>query len=465
MRKRLVLVLVGLVAGALVVAGFGTLIVTRRTARTDASRQLLQQATVFAQAANEVRTARVVEVVNRVLKLEGGEIIVVSGGGVVTTPLPAGLSPGALSGSQLAAGQPISGWQGSTAFAAVPTSVSSLLVPVLPTGSHTAVLLTRTVGSLGPSWLYFVLVAGLTLLGAAGIALWLSQRITRPLVDATVVTSRVAGGELSARVTTSSGDIPELVSLAESINTMAARLESTRDHERQMLLSVSHDLRTPLTSIRGYAEAIEEGVAPDTAKAAGVIVSESRRLERLVADLLDLARLELSQLSLRIGPTDVGDVVGRTVEGFLPRASSRGVTLSAAVSEHGPSVVAAADPDRLGQVIANLVENALVFASTAVTVSVLAGPIPAWSNRPGATILVEDDGAGIAPGDLSRVFERFYQADGAAARGSGLGLAIVAELVRAMGGTVQAVSPTGPAGGTRMVVSLPSWDGQAPRPT
>jgi len=463
MRNRLVLVLVALVAGALIAAGFGTLLVTRRAARNDASKQLLAQATVFAQAANEVRNLRVLAVVDRMLELENGKIIAISSAGTVTTPLPAGLSVSELAGSQLAAGRPVSGWSGNTAFAAVPSSVGSQLLPRLPPGSSTAVLLTRTVGSLGPSWWYFVLVAGITLLVAAGIAIWLSQRITRPLVEATAVTGRVAGGELSARVATTQGDIPELVSLAESINSMAARLEGTRDHERQMLLSVSHDLRTPLTSIRGYAEAIEEGVAEDTAKAAAVIVSESRRLERLVADLLDLARLELSQLSLRIGPIDAGGVARATVEGFLPGASARGVTLSAVVPP-GPPVVAAADADRLGQVLANLVENALAFASTAVTVTVKAGPVPAWGGRSGITILVEDDGTGIAPDDLSRVFERFYQADRGAARGSGLGLAIVAELLRAMGGMVQAVSPTGPAGGTRMVVCLPSWDGPVPRP-
>jgi two-component system sensor histidine kinase BaeS len=451
-------VLVGLVAGALLVAGIGTLLVTRQSARNNASSQLLQQAGVFSRAASEVKTARVLAVVDRVLELENGRIIAVSSSGVITAALPAGLPASALDGAQLAAGRSVSGWQGGTAFAAVPTSVPTALLPRLPAGTVTAVLLTRTVGTLGPSWLYFVLVAGITLLVAAGLAIGLSRRITRPLVEATAVTSRVAGGELSARVETAAGDIPELVSLAESINSMAARLEGTRDHERQMLLSVSHDLRTPLTSIRGYAEAIVEGVAEDTAKAAAVIVSESRRLERLVADLLDLARLELSQLSLRIGPVDVGEVARATVEGFLPGAASRGVTLRASLPQ-GPAVVAAADADRLGQVIANLVENALAFASTAVTVTVVAGPVPALGNRMGASVVVDDDGVGIAPADLSRVFERFYQADRGAARGSGLGLAIVAELVRAMGGTVQAVSPTGPAGGTRMVVSVPSWEG------
>lgn len=441
------LALVGLVAGALVAAGAGSLLIARHAARRQAQDALLQQAQVFARAAREVKAARVLAVVDGVLKLEGGEIVTIGTGGLILTPLPAGVSIGANQAQQLGTGRAITGWYGDTAFAAVP--VATGLVSPRFSQRHFAVLLTRAGGNLGPSWLYFVFVTGLTLAGAALLALWLSRRITRPLVEATAVTGRVASGELTARVPTSGRDIPELVSLADSINSMAERLEGTRERERQMLLSVSHDLRTPLTSIRGYAEAIQDGVA-DGPQAAAVIVSESRRLERLVADLLDLARLEMSRLSLHIGPTDVAGVLASSVEGFLPDAGTRGVTLRTALPPGGELILAAADSDRLAQVVANLVENALAFASSAVTVGVAAAPAE-------VTITVDDDGAGIARADLSKVFERFYQADRGAARGSGLGLAIVAELVRAMGGTVGATSPTGPAGGTRMSVSLRRW--------
>jgi two-component system sensor histidine kinase BaeS len=252
---------------------------------------------------------------------------------------------------------------------------------------------------------------------------------------------------MSARIAQGEGEIPELVTLANSINSMAERLEHTRERERQMLLSVSHDLRTPLTSIRGYAEAIEDGVAESVPKAASVIVSESRRLERLVADLLDLARLEMAALSLNVVATDVAAVVGATVEGFLPMASAGGISLQTDLTSSANALYARADPDRLAQVVANLVENALAHATTAVTVSLQAA-------AGGVVIAVDDDGRGIAGEDLPRIFERFYQADRGSARGSGLGLAIVSELLRAMGGKIEAVSPTGPAGGTRMVVWL-----------
>jgi two-component system sensor histidine kinase BaeS len=238
---------------------------------------------------------------------------------------------------------------------------------------------------------------------------------------------------------------------------MAGRLAGGRERERQLLLSVSHDLRTPLTSIRGYAEAIQEGVASDAVAAAGVIVNESRRLERLVADLLDLARLGADRLSLHVGPTDVGQVVSETITGFLPKAEAARLSLSSQIG--APGLLVAADPDRLGQVIANLVENSLGFARQAVTVSIVASPGLATDPAGEVLVLVEDDGPGIASEDLARVFDRFYQADSGAAarRGVGLGLAIVAELVRAMGGHVRAESPIAPGGGTRMIVALRSW--------
>jgi two-component system sensor histidine kinase BaeS len=243
-------------------------------------------------------------------------------------------------------------------------------------------------------------------------------------------------------------DYPEFSSLARSINAMAQSLADGRSRERQLLLSVSHDLRTPLTSIRGFAEAITDGATDDTSRAAGVIIAESRRLERLVGDLLDLGKLEAEQLSFHIRPTDMAEVVGITAEGFRPLAERGGLHLSVDVPELGASVVSA-DPDRVAQLLANLIENAFTYARTAVLVSLGATP-------DGQVIVVEDDGPGIAPTDLPHVFDRFYQADRGPNRkvGSGLGLAIVAELATAMGATIQAVSPVSADGGSRFVVTL-----------
>jgi two-component system sensor histidine kinase BaeS len=241
----------------------------------------------------------------------------------------------------------------------------------------------------------------------------------------------------------------ELGSLANAINAMANDLDVARGHERAFLLSVSHDLRTPLTSIRGYAEAIADGTVQGMdarIRAADVISSESRRLERLVADLLDLARLDAHQFSLTTTVIDAGAVVRDTVEAFRPAATEIGVEL--VIDGDEPAMVAA-DAQRLAQIVANLVENALKFATSRVSVGV---------RTAGASVElhVDDDGPGIAPADLPHVFERLYTSRTVPGRtlGTGIGLAIVRELASAMDGDAR-VEPIDRVG-TRFVVSFPA---------
>jgi signal transduction histidine kinase len=240
---------------------------------------------------------------------------------------------------------------------------------------------------------------------------------------------------------------------------MAQSLEDGRARERQLLLAVSHDLRTPLTSIRGFAEAIKDGAIEDSEQAADVIIAESQRLERLVGDLLDLTKLEARQMSIAMRPTDAAEVAGTTSEGFRPAAAKSGVEIITEVPEYGETPPVAADPDRLAQLLANLLENAITFARSTVRVSVTDG-------LGVCTIRVDDDGPGIAQGDLVRVFERFYRADRGPSRelGSGLGLAIVSELAAAMGGTVRAESPITDRGGSRFVLTLQRWPQPVPEP-
>lgn len=453
--------MVGLVAAALIVAGAGSLLVARVSSRHDAARQLLEQGETLSSAVARVKLPRVVLLVDRVLRLEGGSVVEMQPGGQLTGTLPAGLDAAGVDTAALAAGTAVSGWQGNLAYAAVPLSFTPRVAAHLAVGAHYVVVLTQPIGPLGASWGYllavFVVILGLT----AVVAAFLSRRVTRPVLEAADVAGRISRGELAARVETRRGDIAELTSLAESVNAMAAGLQGAREREGQLLLSVSHDLRTPLTSIRGYAEAIQDGVSDVPADAAGVIVVEAKRLERLVADLLDLAKLETQHLSLRIEPVDAGVLVGQVAAGFAPEAARRHVALEVtAAGTHRP--VAAADPDRLAQILANLTENAIGYAAGRV---VLAADQVEGSGAGEVRLTVTDDGPGIPPEALDRVFDRFYQVDhGAAVRGgSGLGLAIVAELVQAMGGAVHAESPLTGAGGTRMVVTLRA-PGSPPRP-
>jgi len=286
------------------------------------------------------------------------------------------------------------------------------------------------------------------------VAAALARRISAPIVRAVGATRQIADGNLAATVPVEDRDYPELAELAEAINTLGENLSRAQGLEREFLLSVSHELRTPLTSIRGYADAITDGATDDVPGAVGIIGSEARRLERLVQDLLDLARLQARQFSLHTQRVDCSAVARTVAEGFQPEATGTGVDLVAAP---GGALWADADPDRAGQVIANLIENALKFATT--TVAVGAERVGEW-----IALWVADDGPGVSPADLPRIFERHYTSDRVPTRklGAGLGLAIVAELAAAMGATVDAQSPIDNGRGARMVLWLrnrPSPDG------
>jgi len=460
-RRRLMLAFVGLVAGVLVIAGAGSIVLTHNAARNQATQQLVTEAQSVADGASHTQRLATLSVVRKVLRLEDARFIVVSPlGAVNSNAVPAGLTASDLSPEKLLAGDTVSGQSGGLVFAAVPVTLTIEERSELPQklselrfGGQIAIVLTRQVGAVGPSWGYFFVSGVVALLIAALVASMLSRRLSRPLVEAMEATARIASGDLHSRVPRHAHDFSESASLAQSINEMAQSLEDGRSRERQLLLSVSHDLRTPLTSIRGFAEAITDGAIEDTAQAAEVIIAESRRLERLVGDLLDLTKLEGKQMSISVRPTDVAEVVSTTAEGFRPLAGRMGLELAVNVPQ-GRAPVVMADPDRLAQILANLVENALTFARTTVTVG-LSEADPSGEPR-GPIIMVEDDGPGIAPGDLTRVFDRFYQADHGPNRafGSGLGLAIVAELAAAMGATVRAVSPVDARGGSRFEVLM-----------
>ncbi len=466
------LAMVGLVAVGLVVAGAGGLILTRNAARNDAKGQLLTEVQSLTSPSAGTQLLRNLAAVRKVLKLEDADFITIDRFGAITSTLPDGLTAEDIDVPALQAGQTLSGRTGNLVYAAAPVSLSAAERTRIRRLKHfegtLAILLTQDVGGLGPSWGYFIVAGGAALLIAALVAWQMSRRMARPLVEAMEATGRIASGELESRVPIRRRDYPEFSKLAGSINDMAQSLEDGRARERHLLLAVSHDLRTPLTSIRGFAEAIKDGAIEHDDEAADVIIAESRRLERLVGDLLDLTKLEARQMSIALRPTDAVEVVTTTAEGFRPAATKSGLAIVLRVpGEDGLAMVAptfpvVADPDRLAQLLANLLENAMTFARTAVTVG-LAQDEPSDS----CVIVVDDDGPGVAHGDLERVFERFYRADRGPNRrmGSGLGLAIVAELASAMGATVRAESPLTADGGSRFVVTLRRWQAAVPVPT
>lgn len=451
MQRRISIAILGTVAAALVLAGLGTFLLERTGARKDTVTSLRSEAEAVVSLvsfdATGARTPPRFKRVRAGLRLQGIEFLAIGPRGRILGQLPVGVTDSDLAIDRLREGETLSGSHGQLVYALAPQ--------VRPKGTVVVAALTRSVEARQLPDRWFVVAAGITLLIGALVAVWLSGSLTRPLHQAEGATHRIAAGDLSARLPDprpSARD--ELSDLVRSINTMAEGLERSRGLERQFLMSVSHDLRTPLTSIRGYAEAITDGTASDHAAAAGIILSESRRLERLVGDLLDLAKLDAHRFSFDIRPVEVDEVVTDTAEGFRREAEAGGIRFT--VDDDPTRSVAQVDPDRLAQIVANLTENALKYAigSVRVGTAAFAG---------GVAIVVADDGPGIAAEDLPHVFERLYVARRRPVRkesGSGLGLAIVRELIVAMGGSVDAESPISPEGrGTRMVVRLPAVQG------
>lgn len=291
-----------------------------------------------------------------------------------------------------------------------------------------------------------VLIVGIALLAGLGGRL-LSTQLAGRLEPLAAASRQVAGGDMTARVPTL-GD-PDLDQVAGAFNEMATELEASRQREREFILGVGHDLRTPLTTIGGYAEALEAGDLSDEeelARVGGVLGVQTRQLGRLIDDLATLARLEQAEFSLRNEPVDVGAHVAEMVGGFDRRASELGVGLQV---EAEKGVYLETDPDRLGQIAQNLVENALRHTpeTGSVDVTVLGEP-------EAVVIEVADSGVGIAGEDLPHVFDRHYVGNRRSVHkeGTGLGLSIVKGLVDRMGGAVSADSS--PGKGTTITVRL-----------
>lgn len=296
--------------------------------------------------------------------------------------------------------------------------------------------------------------AGIAFLISILVALVLTRSITGPLIALTRATRALARGDYSQRVPAKDGD--EVGELGGSFNQLAQDLERIRRRERDFLANISHDLKTPLTSIQGFAGALVDGTCPPDAypAVARIIHEEAQRMGQLVGDVLQLSRLEAGELPLALAPVDIAGLLREGARRFAAPAQAAGVALRVdAPAERALTLLG--DRGRLDQVLGNLIENALRYTPAGGRIDLIAAPLE-LAGKPGVRLLVRDTGAGIAPQDLPRVFERFYQADKARVAGragSGLGLAIVKELIERHGGTVRAESTLG--AGTTIVMTLP----------
>jgi signal transduction histidine kinase len=296
----------------------------------------------------------------------------------------------------------------------------------------------------------YLLFAGLgAFIISVFLAFLIARSIAKPLQSIAGAAEEIAGGNYDLKLPIATLD--ELRSLATSFSHMVQEVKASRQRERDFLANVSHELKTPLTSIQGFSQAILDGTAEEEAErkhAASIIIEEAGRMARLVEELLELARFDAGQIEIARREVNLADVLEECAKRFAFQAEEAGIELEMDVPALPPVL---GDEDRLTQVFTNLLDNAIKHTPSGGKVKVIAKGV----NQKNVKVAVTDTGSGIPPEDLPRIFERFYQVDKSrAGSGVGLGLAIAKEIIEAHGGSISVESVVGL--GTKFTVSLPT---------
>lgn len=332
------------------------------------------------------------------------------------------------------------------------------------TGRHLQMMGTGGMMVMGPQEQDFLgsvsaalwLAAGAGVLVALGLSLYLARQTVAPLHRLTLAAQAIAGGDRAQRVAVASRD--EVGQLAAAFNTMAEALARDEELRRHMAADIAHELRTPLTVLQGQVEAMLDGVMAPTKENLAVLQEEVLLLSRLVTDLRTLSLAEAGQLELRPAPTDLAELARKALSALELQAAAKGVRLALNFSPGLPPALA--DPDRVAQVLGNLLSNALRHSPAGGEIRVEGQALLEAPGQAGSlAVSVKDTGPGISPEALPHLFERFYRADPSRSRasgGSGLGLAIVKQLVEAQGGQVAVESPDSRGQGATFTFTLPA---------
>jgi signal transduction histidine kinase len=433
---RIVLVTVAAVVVSAVIAGIVSYSLLRPGVRSQAQRTLAQQADV-AQSLLDASTATPAQGLRTLRQQRNAVALLTARGRVAGDPLARqALTANTTERSALAAGRPVS----------YTTTVGgrSVLVEGRPLTNGAGIVLARTVSDATSSARALLrrellaLLVGVAV--AVAFAVLLARRLAAPLGRAAAAARRLASGERAVRVEPEGPT--EVADVAHSINELAQALESSEGRERAFLLSVSHELRTPLTAVRGFGEALADGVSDDPQEAGRVIVGEAARLERLVADLLDLARLGADDFHLDPLPLDLVELAAGAASVWSRRCAEVGVAFRAELVP-GP-VPAVTDGARLRQILDGLTENALRVTPAGAPI------VLALRTDSGSAVLeVRDGGPGLSADDRAVAFERsalWTRYRGVRRVGTGLGLALVKALADRLGlGCTVDVAPEGGA--------------------
>ncbi len=386
---------------------------------------------------------KAIEVAPLMGQMVGGEVLILDPSGVpIAFPggsdkvLPDEIVRAVLSGQAVAKQVSLEN-EGLFIVTAVPISVPggavALLAPAEPMQR-----------SLTAARRYLWLAGIVTLLAGTALSFMLARSLIRPVVAIKKATELIAQGDFSARVTVEPTD--EIGELAAAVNQMTAQLKSYDHRRREFLANVAHEIRTPLSYIRGYAQALAEGLVTNEEERTlylQVVHEESVRLGRLVNDLMDLAEMDEGRLSLDLTELDVALPIDQAVSTIRPLAQEREITLKVNIPEKRPLL--RADGERIQQVFVNLLDNGLRHTP-------IGGTITIWVSieEDTMTCRVTDTGPGIPEEELPMIFERFHKYRSS---GRGLGLAIARSIVRAHGGEIGAESE--PGKGTTIWVRLP----------
>ena len=306
-----------------------------------------------------------------------------------------------------------------------------------------------------PSWLWnlwrnFMIASATISLVLMGLAITMAGRLSRPLRAMTTAAERVANGRLDVQVP--GAGVREMDELAIAFNRMSTALAAADQQRRQMTADIAHELRTPLSIIKGQLEGIQDGVYAATPEQIEQLLHETDMLERLIDDLRVIALAEAGQLPLFPELSDPHMLLEQAARTFASQAAERQVNLHVQVADKLPDI--SVDPQRISQVLANLVANALRHTPAGGMINLRA--FVSTDKAPQAIILeVSDTGTGIAADDLPHVFDRFWRTDRSRARdmgGAGLGLAIVKQITEAHGGSISVSSEPGKGSSFRIVL-------------
>jgi signal transduction histidine kinase len=434
---RVVLVTAATAVVAVIVTALVALPIAVRTANNAARADLVEKSAIAVELLRTERAAARERIVSQ-LRQDGIAVYLLRGGVPDRPGLPARVI------QQVAAGKVVN-------TRGIVDNRAVFIVGQPLQGNNAGVVLTRPATSgtaarvLSGVWL--ALLAGLV--GGILAGALLARFIARPIRQAAAAAARLSAGDRSVRLEVRPP--AENAELADALNQLAAALQTSEGRERDFLLSVSHELRTPLSTIRGYAEALADGVVgPEGApKAGATMLAEAERLDRLIADLLVLSRLEAADLPIDLVPVDLVELVRTAAEAWAPRCVPDGPRLL--VELPSAPVYVETDPGRIRQVVDGLCENALRIVPPGAPL-ILAARV----GNGGGIVEVRDGGPGFTDDDLAVAFQRGalnQRYRGIRKVGSGLGLALAARLVGRLGGTIEAGHA--PEGGARFTVEIP----------